>query len=101
MMSSESEPSLNAENRNMRRPPSSSIGSLPPMGRSISSSHTSDRRGGSSVSNTRKDEYNWRYDADDISEEVLRASTALENIQLDRKSRNLPTSWRHSGDGAE
>jgi len=33
MMSSESEPSLNTENRNMRRPPSSSVGSLPPMGR--------------------------------------------------------------------
>ncbi|CAN6330242.1 unnamed protein product [Urochloa humidicola] len=50
----------------------------------------------------RKDEYNWRYDADDISEEVLRTTTtALENVQLDRKSRNLPTSWRHSGDGAE
>jgi hypothetical protein len=54
----------------------------------------SDRRGGSSASNTRKDEYNWRYDADDISEEVLRASAALESVQLDRKSRNLPTSWR-------
>jgi FGFR1 oncogene partner len=54
----------------------------------------SDRRGGSSTSNMRKDEYNWRYDADDLSEEVLRTSTALENMQLDRKSRNLPTSWR-------
>ena len=55
----------------------------------------SDRRGGSSASNNiRKDEYNWRYDADDISEEVLRASAALESVQLDRKSRNLPTSWR-------
>ncbi|CAO2142991.1 unnamed protein product [Urochloa humidicola] len=102
MMSSESELSLNAEHRNIRRPPSSSVGSLPPMGRPISSSQTSDRRGGSSASNTRKDEYNWRYDADDISEEVLRTTTtALENVQLDRKSRNLPTSWRHSGDGAE
>lgn len=54
----------------------------------------SDRRGGSSASNTRKDEYNWGYDADDLSEEVLRTSTALENIQLDRKARNLTTSWR-------
>ncbi|CAN6325557.1 unnamed protein product [Urochloa humidicola] len=100
MMSSESELSLNAEHRNIRRPPSSSAGSLPPMGRPISSSQTSDRRGGSSALNTRKDEYNWRYEADDISEEVLRTTTtALENVQLDRKSRNLPTSWRHSGDG--
>ncbi|GJN14011.1 hypothetical protein PR202_gb00782 [Eleusine coracana subsp. coracana] len=31
-----------------------------------------DRRGGSSASGARKDEYNWRYDAEDISEEVLR-----------------------------
>jgi FGFR1 oncogene partner len=54
----------------------------------------SDRRGGSSASGARKDEYSWRYDADDISEEVLRASTTLESIQLDRKSRNLPTSLR-------
>uniref|UniRef100_A0A0D9XN27 Uncharacterized protein n=1 Tax=Leersia perrieri TaxID=77586 RepID=A0A0D9XN27_9ORYZ len=65
------------------------------------SSQTSDRRGGSSASNTRKDEYNWRYDSDDISEEVLRTSNALENVQLDRKARNLTTSWRHPGDGAE
>uniref|UniRef100_A0A0E0MIL1 LisH domain-containing protein n=1 Tax=Oryza punctata TaxID=4537 RepID=A0A0E0MIL1_ORYPU len=48
-----------------------------------------------------EDEYNWRYDADDISEEVLRASSALENVQLDRKARNLTTSWRHPGEGAE
>ncbi|ONM41878.1 RNA binding (RRM/RBD/RNP motifs) family protein [Zea mays] len=103
MMSSESDPSLNVEHRSMRRAPLSSAGNLPPMGRPISSSQqASDRRGGSSASNTRKDEYNWRYDTtDDISEEVLRASTALESVQLDRKSRNLPTSWRHSGDGAE
>uniref|UniRef100_A0A0D9XN29 Uncharacterized protein n=1 Tax=Leersia perrieri TaxID=77586 RepID=A0A0D9XN29_9ORYZ len=53
-----------------------------------------DFRGGSSASNTRKDEYNWRYDSDDISEEVLRTSNALENVQLDRKARNLTTSWR-------
>ncbi|KAK3135931.1 hypothetical protein QOZ80_5BG0425430 [Eleusine coracana subsp. coracana] len=101
MMPSESDSTLNAEHRNMRRPPSSSVGSFPPIGRPISSSQTSDRRGGSSASGARKDEYNWRYDAEDISEEVLPASTALENIQLDRKSRNLPTSWRHPGDGAE
>uniref|UniRef100_A0A0D9XN28 Uncharacterized protein n=1 Tax=Leersia perrieri TaxID=77586 RepID=A0A0D9XN28_9ORYZ len=69
--------------------------------RPMPSSQTSDRRGGSSASNTRKDEYNWRYDSDDISEEVLRTSNALENVQLDRKARNLTTSWRHPGDGAE
>ncbi|KAL6597300.1 hypothetical protein ACP70R_008985 [Stipagrostis hirtigluma subsp. patula] len=101
VMTSESDPTLNVEHRNMRRPPSSSVGGLPPMGRPVSSSQTSDRRGGLSASSTRNDDYNWRYDADDISEEVLRASSALENIQLDRKSRNLPTSWRHSGDGAQ
>jgi FGFR1 oncogene partner len=54
----------------------------------------SDRRGGSSSSGARKDEYSWRYDADDNSEEVLQASTTLENIQWDHKSMNLPTSWR-------
>lgn len=35
----------------------------------------------------------WRYDAE-ISEDVMRAANALENIQLDRKARNLTTSWR-------
>ncbi|KAI4991461.1 protein TONNEAU 1b-like [Hordeum vulgare subsp. vulgare] len=102
MVNSESDPTLNTEHRNMRRPPSSSsVAGLPPMGRQMQPSQTSDRRGGSSASNTRKDEYNWGYDADDLSEEVLRTSTALENIQLDRKARNLTTSWRHPGNGAE
>lgn len=102
IINSESDPALNAEHRNTRRPPSSSsVTGLPPMGRPMPSSQMSDRRGGSSASNARKDEYNWRYDADDISEEVLRASSALENVQLDRKARNLTTSWRHPGDGAE
>ncbi|VAI16350.1 unnamed protein product [Triticum turgidum subsp. durum] len=102
MINSEPEPTLNTEHRNMRRPPSSSsIAGMPPMGRQMPPSQTSDRRGGSSASNTRKDEYNWGYDADDLSEEVLRTSTALENIQLDRKARNLTTSWRHPGSGAE
>ncbi|KQJ92691.1 hypothetical protein BRADI_4g45300v3 [Brachypodium distachyon] len=99
---SKSEQTLNTEHRNMRRPPSSSsVGVLPPMGRQMPSSQTSDRRGGSSASNTRKDEYNWGYDADDISEEVLRATSGVENLQLDRKARNLTTSWRHPGNGAE
>lgn len=42
----------------------------------------------------RKDEYNWRYDSDELSDDVVRASAALENLQLDRKARNLTTSWR-------
>ena len=45
-------------------------------------------------SNFRKDEYNWRYD-DDLSKDVIRASSALENIHLDRKARNLTSSWRY------
>lgn len=53
-----------------------------------------DRRGGSS--GYRKDEYNWRYDSEADSEEVIRASSALENLQLDRKARNLTSSWRLS-----
>ncbi|OMO69447.1 putative FGFR1 oncogene partner [Corchorus capsularis] len=58
-----------------------------------------DRRAGSSMSGYRKDEFNWRYDNDDLPEDVIRASAALENLQLDRKARNLTTSWRHGGDG--
>lgn len=54
----------------------------------------SDRRTGSSTSGYRKDEYNWRYDNDELPEDVVRASAALENLQLDRKARNLTTSWR-------
>nr|GMD30188.1 protein TONNEAU 1A-like [Ipomoea batatas] len=65
------------ETRNVRRP-SSVAGGLPPLGR--------------------KDEYNWRYDSDEDAEDVVRASAALENLQLDRKARNLTTSWRHAGD---
>lgn len=53
-----------------------------------------DRRGGSSISGYRKDEYNWRYDNDELGEDVSRASSALEKLQLDRKARNLTTSWR-------
>lgn len=54
-----------------------------------------DRRSGSSISNYRKDEYNWRYGNEDNSETVDRASSALENLQLDRKARNLMSSWRY------
>ncbi|CAI0411609.1 unnamed protein product [Linum tenue] len=57
-------------------------------------------RGGSSMSGGyRKDDYNWRSDSDEIPEEVNRASAALENLQLDRKARNLTSSWRPAGDG--
>ncbi|CAI0442900.1 unnamed protein product [Linum tenue] len=59
-----------------------------------------DSRAGSSISGGyRKDDYNWRYDGDEIPEEVNRASAALENLQLDRKARNLTSSWRSAGDG--
>lgn len=54
----------------------------------------SDRRAGSSMSGYQKDDYNWRYDKDELPEDIIRASTALENLQLDRKARNLTTSWR-------
>nr|GMD38606.1 protein TONNEAU 1A-like [Ipomoea batatas] len=85
------------ETRNVRRP-SSVAGGLPPLGRPVPPSQASDRRAGSSMSGYRKDEYNWRYDSDEDAEDVVRASAALENLQLDRKARNLTTSWRHAGD---
>ncbi|KAL3820071.1 hypothetical protein ACJIZ3_005976 [Penstemon smallii] len=90
----------NLEARNFRRPSSSSVaGGLPPLGRPLPSSQSSDRRAGSSTSGYRKDEYNWRHDNDELPEDIIRASAALENLQLDRKARNLTTSWRHAGDG--
>lgn len=89
----------NIESRNNRRPSSSVAGGLPPLGRPGPVSQVSDRRGGSSMSGYRKDEYNWRYDSDELPEDVVRTSAALENLQLDRKARNLTTSWRHGGDG--
>ncbi|KAL7215108.1 hypothetical protein ACSBR1_027306 [Camellia fascicularis] len=96
----ESESLTNLEARNMRRPSSSSVaGGLPPLGRPVPVSQASDRRGGSSMSSYRRDEYNWRYDSDELPEDVARASTALENLQLDRKARNLTSSWRNAGDG--
>ncbi|XP_039023516.1 LOW QUALITY PROTEIN: protein TONNEAU 1a-like [Hibiscus syriacus] len=97
--SHEIESSSSSESRNTRRPSSSAVaGGLPPLGRPVSVSQSSDRRAGSSMSGYRKDEYSWRYD-DDLSEDVIRASIALENLQLDRKARNLTSSWRHAGDG--
>ncbi|GAV63720.1 hypothetical protein CFOL_v3_07238 [Cephalotus follicularis] len=97
----EAESITNLDSRDSRRPSSSAsvAGGLPPLGRPISVSQASDRRAGSSMSGYRKDEYNWRYDGDELPEEVIRASAALENLQLDRKARNLTTSWRHAGDG--
>ncbi|XP_068668986.1 protein TONNEAU 1a-like [Aristolochia californica] len=96
----ETESLSSAESRTIRRPSSSSVaGGLPPLGRPVPVSQPSDRRAGSSIPGYRKDEYSWRGDSDELSEDVLRASSALENIHLDRKARNLTTSWRHSGDG--
>ncbi|MED6220098.1 Protein TONNEAU 1b [Stylosanthes scabra] len=90
----------NSDSRNMRRPSSSSVaGGLPPLGRAVPSSQASDRRGGSSTSAYRMDDYNWRYDSDELPEGVIQASSALENLHLDRKARNLTSSWRHAGDG--
>ncbi|KAK4792833.1 hypothetical protein SAY86_023268 [Trapa natans] len=99
-MTNPEEPHSSLESRNVRRPPSSSVaGGLPPLGRSVPSSHASDRRAGSSMSGYQKDDYNWRYDRDELPDDIKRASVALENLQLDRKARNLTTSWRHAGDG--
>lgn len=93
---SETEPLPNSESRNMRRHSSSSVaGGLPPLGRAVPSSQASDRRGGPSVSAYN----NWRYDSDEHPDDVSQASTALENLQLDRKARSLTSSWRHAGDG--
>ncbi|KAI4351202.1 hypothetical protein L6164_005581 [Bauhinia variegata] len=98
---SETESLPNLESRNVRRPsPSSVAGGLPPLGRPVSS-QASDRRGGSSMSGYRKDDYNWRYDSDELPDDVMRASGALENLQLDRKARNLTSSWRHAGDASD
>ncbi|XP_048325826.2 protein TONNEAU 1a-like isoform X1 [Ziziphus jujuba] len=100
LTSAETESLSNLESRNTRRPSSSSVaGGLPPLGRPVSASQASDRRGGSSMSGYRKDEYNWRYDSEELPDDIIRTSSALENLQLDRKARNLTTSWRHAGDG--
>ncbi|KAK1415649.1 hypothetical protein QVD17_31434 [Tagetes erecta] len=91
----------NFDSRNRRSSSSSVIGGLPPLRRQIPSSQASDRRGGSSNSGYRKDDYNRRYDNEDIADDImLRASAALENLQLHRKTRNSTGSWRHGGDGS-
>ncbi|OIT06709.1 PREDICTED: protein TONNEAU 1a-like [Nicotiana attenuata] len=89
----------NTEARNIRKPSSSSVaGGLPPLGRPGPAAQSSDRRAGSSISGYRKDEYNWRYENDELPQDVMLASSALENLQLDRKAWNLTSSWRHRGD---
>ncbi|WOL17981.1 protein TONNEAU 1a [Canna indica] len=103
LIDSESDSTSNAEARNARRPSSSSSsaapGGLPALGRPVPRIHPSDRKSNSSLSMNRKDDYMWKYDVDEVSEDVIRAANALENIQLDRKARSLKTSWRHSNDG--
>ncbi|GMH13334.1 hypothetical protein Nepgr_015175 [Nepenthes gracilis] len=89
---------LNLESRSIRKPSSSSVaGGIPPLGRPLPTSQTSDRRAGPSMSSYRKDEYNWRHDIDELPEDVMRPSAASENLHLDRKARNL-TSWRYAGE---
>ncbi|ESQ44958.1 hypothetical protein EUTSA_v10010676mg [Eutrema salsugineum] len=73
---SENESSSSHESRNPPRR-SSASDSLPPQRRSISASQASDRREG---------EQSWRYDSEDAKEDVMEASEALENLQLDRKN---------------
>jgi len=46
------------------------------------------------MSGYRKDDYSRRYDSEELPEDVIQASAALENLQLDRKARNLTSSWR-------
>ncbi|KAH9325996.1 hypothetical protein KI387_006174, partial [Taxus chinensis] len=47
----------------------------------------------------RKEDHGWRYDDNQHSDDVIRASNAMENIQLDRKARSLTSSWRNIDDG--
>ncbi|XP_010504333.1 PREDICTED: protein TONNEAU 1a [Camelina sativa] len=95
---SETESSSSLESRNPPRR-SSASDNLPPQRRPVASSQASDRRAGLSTSGYRKDEFNWRHGNQDAHEEVTRASAALENLQLDRKTRNLTSSWRNVRDG--
>ncbi|XP_023638572.1 protein TONNEAU 1b isoform X2 [Capsella rubella] len=93
MRECETESSSSLDSRN---PPRRSSDSLLPQRRPVSASQAS----GTTTSGYRNDEYNWRYDSEDMPEEVMKASTALENLQLDRKTRNLTSSWRNAGDGS-
>lgn len=74
---SETESSSSLDSRNPPRTSSASE-SLPPQRRSISASGP--------TSGYRKEEHSWRYESEDGTEEVTRASAALENLQLDRKN---------------
>lgn len=46
------------------------------------------------MSGYRKEEYHWGRNSDELPDDVTWASDALENLQLDRKARNLTSSWR-------
>ncbi|XP_074578797.1 protein TONNEAU 1a-like [Curcuma longa] len=100
LIDSQNDSVSNAEARNVRRPSSSSTapGGLPALSRPIPRNQSSERKSSSSIPMSRKDDYMWKYD-DDVSEDVIRTAKALENIQLDRKARNLTSSWRHSTEG--
>ncbi|XP_013730286.2 protein TONNEAU 1b isoform X2 [Brassica napus] len=91
---SETESSSSLDSRNPPRR-SSASDSLPPQRRSVSASQASGPTFGYI-----KEEHSWRYESEDGTEEVTRASAALENLQLDRKTRNLTSSWsRNVRDG--
>ncbi|KFK34747.1 hypothetical protein AALP_AA5G187900 [Arabis alpina] len=94
---SETESSSSLDSRNPPR--RSASDSLPPLRRLGSASQGSDRRAGLPTSGYRKDEFSWRQGNQDTHEEVMRASAAMENLQLDRKTRNLTSSWRNVRDG--
>lgn len=99
LTASDGESLSDLETKNARRP-SSVTGGIPPLERPGSASLGSERRlGSSSTSGYIKDEYKWRHDSTEIPDDVVHASAALENLQLDRKTRNLTSSWRHAGHG--
>ncbi|XP_042451153.1 protein TONNEAU 1a-like [Zingiber officinale] len=98
LLDPDNDSSSNFEVRNVRRSSSSAVsGGLPALSRPLPRNSSSDRRPSSSIPMSRKADYAWKYDVDEVSEDVIRAANALENIQLDRKARNL-TTWRHSSD---
>ncbi|XP_042444729.1 protein TONNEAU 1a-like [Zingiber officinale] len=101
LIDSQNDSVSNAEARNARRPSSSAAapGGLPALSRPVPRNQSSERKSSSSIPMSRKDDYMWNYDVDDISEDVIRTANALENIHLDRKARHLTSSWRHSTEG--
>ncbi|KAG6468717.1 hypothetical protein ZIOFF_073410 [Zingiber officinale] len=83
----------NEQKWNVRKPSSSAApGGLHSLSRLVPRNLSSDRKSSFSIPISRKNDYMWKSDDDDVSD-------ALENIQLDRKARNLTSSWRHSTDG--